>query len=198
MSGELQKQLAKLEKAIYKLVGNEFNINSTQQLADVLFGKLGLRPADRGRKTAAGKYSTAADVLEDMRGQHEVIELILEQRELSKLKSTYVDALPLAVNPATGRVHTNYKQTGSVTGRIASEAAQPAEHPHPHRAGPARCARPLWPRAAAGWWPPTTRRSSCAWPPTSHRTPPCSKPSARAKTSTPPPPPPCWGWPRTR
>jgi DNA polymerase-1 len=122
MSAELAKQLARLEKQIYKLVGYEFNVNSTQQLAEALFGKLQLKPADPRRKTAAGKYSTAADVLEEMRGAkaHPVIDLILEQRELAKLKSTYVDALPLAVNPATGRVHTSYNQAGSVTGRIAS------------------------------------------------------------------------------
>ena len=122
MSKELEKQLAKIEKQIYKLVGYEFNVNSTQQLAEALFGKLQLQPADKSRKTAAGKYSTAADVLDTpwMRGQHEVINLILEQRELSKLKSTYVDALPAAVNPETGRVHTSYNQAGSVTGRIAS------------------------------------------------------------------------------
>jgi DNA polymerase-1 len=120
MSKALEKQLAKLEKQIYKLVGYEFNVNSTQQLAEALFGKLQLQPADKSRKTAAGKYSTAADVLEEMRGQHPVIELILEQRELSKLKSTYVDALPEAVNPETGRVHTSYNQAGSVTGRVAS------------------------------------------------------------------------------
>ncbi len=120
MSAELEKQLTKIEKGIYKLAGYEFNVNSTQQLAEALFGKLQLKPADRSRKTAAGKFSTAADVLEDMRGQHPVIDLILEQRELFKLKSTYADALPQAVNPATGRVHTSYNQTGSVTGRIAS------------------------------------------------------------------------------
>ena len=120
ISAELEKQLAKIEREIYKLVGYEFNVNSTQQLAEALFGKLQLKPADKSRKTAAGKYSTAADVLEDMRGQHPVIDLILEQRELFKLKSTYADALPQAVNPATGRVHTSYNQTGSVTGRIAS------------------------------------------------------------------------------
>src|SRR5574341_787777 len=120
MSAELAKQLTKIEKEIYKLVGYEFNVNSTQQLAEALFGKLQLKPADRSRKTAAGKYSTAADVLEDMRGRHPVIDLILEQREISKLKSTYVDALPPAVNPATGHVHTSYNQSGSVTGRIAS------------------------------------------------------------------------------
>jgi DNA polymerase-1 len=121
MSGQLEQQLAVLEKKIFSLAGYEFNINSTQQLAEALFEKLGLRPADRSRKTAAGKFSTAADVLEDLRGQHPIVELILEQRELSKLKSTYVDALPQAINPDTGRVHTSYKQTGSVTGRIASE-----------------------------------------------------------------------------
>jgi DNA polymerase-1 len=120
MSRDLEKQLARIEKAIFKLVGHEFNINSTQQLSQALYDKLQLRPGDARRKTAAGKFSTAADVLEEMRGQHPVIELILEQRELSKLKSTYVDALPLAVNPATGRVHTSYNQAGSVTGRIAS------------------------------------------------------------------------------
>ncbi len=120
MSKELEKQLTRIEKDIYRLVGYEFNVNSTQQLAEALFDKLQLKPADRSRKTAAGKYSTAADVLEDMRGQHPVIEKILEQREIAKLKSTYVDALPEAVNPATGRVHTSYNQAGSVTGRLAS------------------------------------------------------------------------------
>jgi DNA polymerase I len=121
MSAQLEQQLASLEKKIYKLAGYEFNINSTQQLAEALFEKIRLRPADRSRKTAAGKFSTAADVLEDLRGQHPIVDLILEQRELSKLKSTYIDALPQDINPETGRVHTSYKQTGSVTGRIASE-----------------------------------------------------------------------------
>ncbi len=123
MSGELQTKLTRIEQEIYKLVGYEFNINSTQQLSKALFENdtLGLRPQDRSRKTAAGKFSTAADVLEDLRGEHAVIDLILEQRELSKLKSTYVDALPQTVNPDTGRVHTTYKQSGAVTGRIASE-----------------------------------------------------------------------------
>jgi DNA polymerase I len=123
MSADLQRKLIVLEQEIYKLVGYEFNINSTQQLSKALFENdlLGLRPQDRSRKTAAGKFSTAADVLEDLRGEHAVIDLILEQRELSKLKSTYVDALPLTVNPHTGRIHTTYKQSGAVTGRIASE-----------------------------------------------------------------------------
>ncbi|MDW8326949.1 MAG: DNA polymerase I, partial [Anaerolineales bacterium] len=119
-SKELEQQLAQLEQEVYAAAGVTFNLNSPQQLSDVLFGKLALKPPDRSRKTASGKYSTAADVLEEMRGQHPVIDLILEQRELSKLKSTYVDALPQQVNPETGRVHTSFNQAGAVTGRLAS------------------------------------------------------------------------------
>jgi DNA polymerase-1 len=120
MAKELDQQLARREKEIFKLVGHDFNLNSTQQLAKALFEDLKLKPADKSRKTAAGKYSTAADVLEEMRGQHPVVEKILDHREIAKLKSTYVDALPADVNPATGRVHTSYHQAGAVTGRIAS------------------------------------------------------------------------------
>ncbi|NOY99394.1 MAG: DNA polymerase I [Chloroflexi bacterium] len=122
MSVELQTRLTEIEKQVYQLVGKTFNINSTQQLSTVLFTHLGLEPPDRTRKTSSGHYSTSAAVLEGMRGQHPVVDLVLEQRELSKLKSTYVDALPAAVNPATGRVHTSFNQTGSVTGRLASSS----------------------------------------------------------------------------
>ncbi|MCF6278603.1 MAG: DNA polymerase I, partial [Anaerolineales bacterium] len=120
MSGQLQTRLAEIEKKVVELVGKPFNLNSTQQLSDILFNRLGLQPPDRTRKTKSGHYSTSASVLEGMRGDHPVVDLILEQRELSKLKSTYVDALPAALNPATGRVHTSFNQTGSVTGRLAS------------------------------------------------------------------------------
>ncbi|MEK6574694.1 MAG: DNA polymerase I, partial [Chloroflexota bacterium] len=120
MSKELEKKLAALEKKIYKAVGYEFNINSTQQLAKALFEDLKLEPPDKSRKTASGKYSTAADVLEEMKGQNPVLDAILEHREISKLKGTYVDALPQAVNPETGRIHTSFNQCGSVTGRLAS------------------------------------------------------------------------------
>jgi DNA polymerase-1 len=120
LSAEIQTQLAKVEAEIYHLVGYSFNINSTQQLSEALFGKLGLRPPDRSRKTAAGKFSTASDVLEDLRDRHPVVNQIFEQRELSKLKSTYVDALPNEINPATGRIHTSFNQAGAVTGRISS------------------------------------------------------------------------------
>jgi DNA polymerase-1 len=84
-----------------------------------LFKTLGL-PAQGLRRTESGHFSTAADVLERMRGKHPVIDLILEQRELAKLKSTYVDALPKLINPRTGRLHTSYNQTGTVTGRLSS------------------------------------------------------------------------------
>jgi DNA polymerase I len=120
MARELNQRLGEIEQQVYQAVGYPFNLNSTQQLSKVLFETLGLEPPDRRKKTASGHFSTSADVLEELSGQHAVVDMILEYRELAKLKSTYVDALPLQVNPATGRVHTSYSQTGSVTGRLAS------------------------------------------------------------------------------
>jgi DNA polymerase-1 len=120
MSEELQGRLNEIARQVYQSVGKEFNLNSTQQLSDVLFNRLRLEPPNRGKKTASGHYSTSAAVLENLRGKHEVVDWVLEHRELSKLKSTYLDALPAAVNPATGRVHTSYSQTGAVTGRLSS------------------------------------------------------------------------------
>ena len=120
MSDEMAKRLAEIEKQIFDLVGKTFNVNSTQQLSDVLFITLGLEPPDRGKKTASGHYSTAASVLEMLRDKHPVVDLVLENRELSKLKSTYLDALPLQVDANTGRVHTSYSQIGAVTGRLSS------------------------------------------------------------------------------
>jgi DNA polymerase-1 len=119
-SGELEDRLRDIETKIHEAVGDSFNLNSTQQLSDALFDNLGLEPPDRARKTSSGHYSTAADVLEAMLGQHPVIEWVLEYRELEKLRSTYVDSLPQQINPETGRVHTSFNQTGTVTGRIAS------------------------------------------------------------------------------
>jgi len=120
MSKELGGRLAQIESQINKMVGEPFNLNSPQQLSNVLFNILQISPPDRTKRTATGFYSTSASVLEAMRGKHPVIDMVLEYRELSKLKSTYLDALPQQVNPQTGRVHTSYNQTGSVTGRIAS------------------------------------------------------------------------------
>jgi DNA polymerase-1 len=121
MSVELSTRLRTLEREIQQIAGRPFNVNSTQQLADVLFGQLRL-PAEGLKKTKAGAFSTAADVLEGLRGKHEIVDLILEQRQLSKLLSTYVDALPAMVNPRTGRLHTSFNQAGAETGRLSSSA----------------------------------------------------------------------------
>jgi DNA polymerase-1 len=119
MSQELAARLSEIETRIYELVGYPFNVNSTQQLSDALFKTLDL-PSQGVRRTKTGHYSTAADVLERLEDAHPVVNLVLEHRTLSKLKSTYVDALPRMVNPDTGRLHTSYNQTGTVTGRISS------------------------------------------------------------------------------
>ena len=116
MSIEMGKEQFRLEKEIYGSVGHQFNINSPQQLGKVLFEDLRL-PQSRRTKTG---YSTEASVMEALRGVHPVIELILQYRQLSKLKSTYVDALPALANRKTGRVHTTFNQTGTTTGRLSS------------------------------------------------------------------------------
>jgi DNA polymerase-1 len=120
MSVDLTEQCNQMETQVYEAVGMSFNLNSPQQLSSALFDVLKIPPPDRSAKTATGFYSTSAEVLEMLRGKHPAIDLILSYRELSKLRSTYLDALPQQINPATGRVHTSYNQTGSVTGRIAS------------------------------------------------------------------------------
>jgi len=120
MSKDLTRRLFDIETSIYDQVGYRFNLNSTQQLSKALFETLKIEPPDRRKKTSSGHFSTSADVLEEIRKQHPVVATILDYRELAKLKSTYVDTLPQQVNPRTGRVHTSYNQTGSVTGRLAS------------------------------------------------------------------------------
>ena len=108
--------LTKIVTDIHTHAGTPFNINSTQQLADVLFNKLGLPTA---KKTKTG-FSTDVGVLEALQGQHPIIDALLEYRQMSKLKSTYVDALPTLIHPDTGRVHTSYNQTVTATGRLSS------------------------------------------------------------------------------
>ncbi len=119
MSQLMARRLGELEQDIHRVAGLAFNVNSTQQLSEILFDRLGL-PTEGLKKTKSGFYSTAAGVLEKLQGQHEIIDLILEQRGLAKLISTYVDALPGLVNPQTGRLHTNYNQIGISTGRLSS------------------------------------------------------------------------------
>ncbi len=117
ISTELYEKLQVLEKEIFDETGYSFNINSPDQLGDVLFGKLGL---PGGKKTATKKFSTSKEILEGLRGEHVIIGQVLEYRQLGKLKSTYVDSLPLLINPDTGRLHTSFNQIGSSTGRISS------------------------------------------------------------------------------
>jgi DNA polymerase-1 len=118
MSKAMEKEVRRLEKEIWKLAGTEFNVNSPTQLAEILFDKLNLQPPARRGK---GKVrSTAADILEEMTGQHALPGKVIEYREIAKLKSTYVDALPKLIHPETGRLHTSFSQTGTATGRLSS------------------------------------------------------------------------------
>lgn len=118
MSAEFAKTLQTLEADIYKLAGQEFNIGSPKQIGEILFDVMGLQG---GKKTKTGQWATDVKVLEELAHQgHDVVQKILEWRGLSKLKSTYTDALQEQINPATGRVHTSYHMTGTSTGRLAS------------------------------------------------------------------------------
>ena len=118
MSTELEKQCDAKARQIHSVSGQEFNINSPKQLGDILFNKMGLpKPVKYGK----GKtISTAVDVLEELAIEHEIARFVLDYRQLSKLKSTYVDALPSLVDPKTGRLHTTFNQAGTATGRLSS------------------------------------------------------------------------------
>ena len=118
MSEAMDKEIRRLEKEIWKLAGLEFNVNSPPQLAEILFDKLNLQANPRRGRAKA--RSTAADILEELSAQHPLPAKVIEFREVSKLKSTYVDALPKLIHPETGRLHTSFSQTGAVTGRLSS------------------------------------------------------------------------------
>lgn len=118
-SEQLGTDMLAIEQEIYSKAGAEFNINSPQQLGDILFNKLKL---PSGRKTKGGQYSTSEDVLSDLAVTYELPGLILDYRSLSKLKSTYVDALPKMMHPVTGRIHTSFNQTIAATGRLSSSS----------------------------------------------------------------------------
>ena len=130
MSVEMGEQIDAIRQSMYDTVGHEFNLNSPKQLGDVLFNELYLPPT---RKTPSGGFTTNAAALDGLKEfldsgnaegvdpkAYQVLDMVLEYRQLSKLKSTYVDALPTLVNPNTGRIHTEFKQTGSDTGRLSS------------------------------------------------------------------------------
>ncbi len=118
LSEEYHKDLDKLEKDIWKMAGEEFNVNSSQQLSHILFEKLELRYKGM-RKTSTGKFSTREDILQKLKETHPIIEKILEYREFQKLLSTYIDAIPKNI-ASDGRLHANFLQTGTTTGRMSS------------------------------------------------------------------------------
>jgi len=115
---ELQTEIAKAEQSVYEKAGLKFNLASPKQLGEVLFDKLQLDP--KAKKTKTGQYQTGEDVLTALASKSDIVQDILDFRQMQKLKSTYVDALPLMVNPKTGRVHTSYNQAVAATGRLSS------------------------------------------------------------------------------
>lgn len=118
LAKDLEQDILQLEQSIYQAAGETFNIASPKQLGDILFGKLKL--VDKPKKTKTGQYSTAEEVLSYLAKEHKIIKDVLGYRGLAKLKSTYVDALPLQVSEQSGRVHTDYMQTVAATGRLSS------------------------------------------------------------------------------
>jgi DNA polymerase-1 len=117
-SEHFANKTVEVEKEIYALAGEAFNIASPKQVGEILFDKLKI--AEKPKKTKTGQYTTSEEVLESLRGKHEIISKILEHRGLKKLLGTYIDALPLLINPRTGKVHTSFNQTVTSTGRLSS------------------------------------------------------------------------------
>ena len=115
---QLSKELATLEQGIYTVAGVTFNVNSPKQVGEVLFDQLKLD--SKAKKSKTGQYSTSEEVLLGLKGKHEVVGMILDYRELKKLISTYIAALPTYINPETGKIHTTYNQTVTATGRLSS------------------------------------------------------------------------------
>lgn len=111
-------RMKQIEEEVYQLAGTEFNIASPKQVGEVLFDRLKI--VEKAKKTKTGQYVTSEEVLESLRGKHEVVEKILEHRGLKKLLGTYIDALPQLINPETGRIHTSFNQTVTATGRLSS------------------------------------------------------------------------------
>ncbi|KAL0263931.1 UNVERIFIED_CONTAM: hypothetical protein PYX00_011065 [Menopon gallinae] len=115
---DLQIDLVELEQKIFHLAGERFNMNSPRQLGTILFEKMQLYP--KAKKTKTGQYATSEDILQKLASKHKIIKYILDYRQLQKLKSTYVDALPTQIHPSDNRVHTSFSQTTAVTGRLVS------------------------------------------------------------------------------
>jgi DNA polymerase-1 len=118
LSVELEQESAKAQQAVYKLAGEEFNIASPKQLGEILFDKLKL--VEKPKKTRTGQYATGEEILIKLSGDHEIVQNILDFRVYQKLKSTYVDALPLMISPRDGRIHSTFSQAVAATGRLSS------------------------------------------------------------------------------
>ena len=118
VENDFTARLQTLEKGIYELAGHEFTINSPRQVGEVLFGELKL--SEKVKKTKSGQYSTSEEVLRDLHSKHPIVQKILDYRGLKKLLSTYVEALPKLINPATGHIHTSFNQAVTATGRLSS------------------------------------------------------------------------------
>jgi len=118
-SAQLQDDIAKVDAEIQELAGTKFNISSPKQVGEILFDYLKI--IEKPKKTKTGQYATGEDILSKLEGKHPIVAKILDYRELVKLKSTYVDTLPLLVNPKTNRIHTNFNQVVAVTGRLSSD-----------------------------------------------------------------------------
>lgn len=118
-SAQLARLMAEHERAIHRLAGREFNVNSNKQLGEVLFDTL--RLVERPKRTASGQYATDEQTLQGLAAEHEIVRRILDYRAVARLKSTYADALPAAISPRTGRVHTTFLQAAAVTGRLSSQ-----------------------------------------------------------------------------
>ena len=114
----LTRRMNELEQEIFQLAGVTFNVSSARQVGEVLFERLKID--EKAKKTKTGQYVTSEEVLESLRGKHEIVGKILEHRGLKKLLGTYIDALPLLINPATGKIHTSFNQTVTATGRLSS------------------------------------------------------------------------------
>ena len=131
----LEKRMAEIEKQVYESVGKPFNLNSTQQLSDILFNRLGLEPPDRGNKTASGHFSTSAGVLDLLRGKHPVVDLVLEHRELSKLKVNLCGCTAGRAQFRNGLCAYFLQPDRRGDGTLVLLRSESAKHPDPHGRG---------------------------------------------------------------
>ena len=146
-SKELEKDIIRYEKIVYEKAGVRFNIASPKQLGGYFFEKLMLDP--KAKKTKTGQYQTGEDVLLSLAAKSDIVRDILDFRQLQKLKSTYVDALPTMVNKKTGRIHTSYNQAVAATGRLSSVNPNPAKYCRSVRSAGGKLEKHLYPATRA-------------------------------------------------